>query len=209
MSEFYGPQHRKLQDATGMRRVADRLEEMSHTEITSEERDFIQSRTMFFLSTVDGAGRPTVSYKGGAQGFVRVTVDNLVEFPSYDGNGMFLSLGNIATTANVGMLFIDFERPHRLRLQGSARLSCDSADLASFPGAQYLIRVTPQKVFMNCGRYIHRPGSLSHHVPRSDGQQPFPNWKRLNFFADTLSEADSKKVDAAGGEIGLESYQGE
>ena len=69
---------------------------------------------LFFLSTVDERGRPTVSYKGGAPGFVRVSAPNELLFPVYDGNGMFLSLGNIASTAQVGLLFISFEPARRL-----------------------------------------------------------------------------------------------
>jgi hypothetical protein len=57
---------------------------------------------------VDEWGRPTVSYKGGPSGLVRIDGPSDLVFPVYDGNGMFLSLGNIASTAQVGLLFIDF-----------------------------------------------------------------------------------------------------
>ena len=73
---------------------------------------------MFFLSTIDPAGRPTVSYKGGDPGFVRVLDRTTVAFPCYDGNGMFFSMGNLLGNVQVGLLFINFEKPHRLRLQG-------------------------------------------------------------------------------------------
>ena len=43
-------------------------------------------------------------------------------FPHFDGNGMYMSLGNIADRAKIGMLFIDFERPQRLRVRGEAQL---------------------------------------------------------------------------------------
>jgi uncharacterized protein YecE (DUF72 family) len=67
---------------------------------------------------VDGSGQPTCSYRGGDPGFVKVVEPGTIAFPSYDGNGMFLSMGNIRATAKVGLLFIDFETPHRLRVQG-------------------------------------------------------------------------------------------
>jgi len=209
MDDFYGAEHRALQDRHGMRRVADRLQEMAHTEFAPDEKDFVESRTMVFVSSVDETGRPTVSYKGGAPGFIRVTGDHRVEFPSYDGNGMFLTLGNIAATAAVGLLFIDFERPRRLRLQGSASISTEAADLAAFPGAQYLVRVTPERIIVNCGRYIHAPGTVSRHVPDASGRQPFPNWKRIDVFGDVLPEDDRAGVAAAGGPIGLDRYEGE
>ncbi len=78
---------------------------------------------MFFLSTVDHNGRPTVSYKGGDPGFVRVLDATTLAFPSYDGNGMYYSMGNISAHPEIGCLFIDFERPFRLRLQGRAEVA--------------------------------------------------------------------------------------
>ena len=50
---------------------------------------------MFFLATVDPEGWPTCSYKGGDPGFVRVVDDTTLAFPCYDGNGMYLSMGNV------------------------------------------------------------------------------------------------------------------
>jgi len=67
MSDIYGEAHRDLQDAFDTRKLADRLEEIIvKTEIGETEKAFIESRPMFFLSTIDHEGQPTVSYKGGA-----------------------------------------------------------------------------------------------------------------------------------------------
>jgi uncharacterized protein len=211
MSEFYGEAHRSLQDQHGTRRLADRLESLAHAEFDPKDREFIESATMFFLATVDERGRPTVSYKGGAPGFVRITGPGELVFPVFDGNGMFLSLGNMASTANIGMLFIDFESPHRLRVQGTAEILPQDALPGRYPGARYLTRITVNQLFVNCGRYIHtiQGRSLSAHVPDESGQQPFPAWKRLDIFADSLSEPDQRKVMAAGGPIPIEAYRGE
>ena len=65
---------------------------------------------MFFLATADAEGRPQCSYKGGEPGFVRVLDERTLAFPSYDGNGMYLSAGNVLVNPHVGLLFIDFER---------------------------------------------------------------------------------------------------
>jgi hypothetical protein len=166
---------------------------------------------MFFLATVDEQNRPTVSYKGGAPGFVRITGSSELVFPVFDGNGMFLSLGNIVGTANIGMLFIDFESPRRLRVQGTAEILPKDALSDHSPGARYLIRVTVSQLFVNCGRYIHtiQSRTLSPHVPDESGRQPFPAWKRIDVIADSLNESDRRKVVAAGGPIPLEAYRGE
>ena len=44
-----------------------------------------------------------------------------IALPHYDGNGMFLSLGNQSVNPHVGLLFVDFSAPRRLRLAGRAR----------------------------------------------------------------------------------------
>jgi predicted pyridoxine 5'-phosphate oxidase superfamily flavin-nucleotide-binding protein len=210
MSEFFGETHRAFQDQHDTRRLADRLESLARTEFDANDRAFIQSAPFFFLSTVDERGRPTVSYKGGAPGFIRVSGPSELVFPVYDGNGMFLSLGNIARTAHVGLLFICFETARRLRVQGAARVvPNDGADRS--PGAIHLVRILASQIFVNCGRYIHKLSAqrLSPHVPDEAGKQPFPAWKRIDLIADALSDRDKDRVVAAGGPIPVEAYTGE
>ena len=108
MSKVYGDAHRALQDQFDSRRLADRIEEIIiKQEIGDVEKGYIESRDMFFLSSIDHQGRPTVSYKGGTPGFVRVLDATTIAFPSYDGNGMYMSMGNISANPEIGILFID------------------------------------------------------------------------------------------------------
>jgi len=208
MSRLYGDQHRTLQDQFGTRDLADRIEELaSATEFDETARGFIESCDMFFLATVDHRGRPTVSYKGGDPGFVRVVDANTLVFPSYDGNGMFLSMGNAALNAEVGLLFISFERPHRLRLQGTASVSRDDPLLASFREAELVVRVTLSELWQNCPRYIHRyrKQSPSHYVPRDGQDTPLAGWKRVDLVNDVLAPGDATRVQEAG-TIGIEEW---
>ena len=157
MSRLYGDNHRALQEQFETRRMADVIEKVAmETEVVGPHKDFIESRDMFFLSTVDHKGRPTVSYKGGDPGFVKVVDDNTVVFPSYDGNGMFLSMGNIKCNRNIGMLFINFETPHRLRLQGEATLHDDDPAMELYKEADLIVRVQVSEIFVNCPRYVHK-----------------------------------------------------
>ena len=210
MSDFYGETHRAFQDRHDTRRLADRLESLAHAEFDANDRAFIESASYFFLSTVDEHGRPTVSYKGGPPGFVQISGPSELTFPVYDGNGMFLSLGNIAASAQVGLLFIDFESARRLRVQGTARIVANEGP-QQVPGALHLVRIEVSQVFVNCGRYIHKfeIRKLSPHVPDAAGRQPFPAWKRLDFIADAVPERDIGKVADAGGPIPIEQYPGE
>ncbi len=209
MSDLYDDDHRRLQDHFDSRRLADRLEQATvFAEVRGRNKRFIESRDMFFLATVDRSGRPTVSYKGGAPGFVKLVDDKTLAFPSYDGTGMFLSMGNISGQAKVGMLFIDFETPQRLRLQGSASVHVDDSLLESYVEADLVVRVAVEAVFANCPRYIHphRKLTQSRYVPAAGGATPFPGWKRIDDMQDILPERDAGKTDTAGGPLTLFEY---
>jgi uncharacterized protein len=199
MSSMYGKGALQLQGRFDAERLAERLEQRIVSDrIDDAAREFIERMDMFFLATVDAAGRPQCSYKGGDPGFVRVLDECTVAFPSYDGNGMFLSMGNVMETAAVGMLFIDFlaERPSRLRLNGVARIDWDDELLSSYPEAQFVVRVRAEEVFPNCPRYIHRMALVarSRYVPRCDEDTPIPEWKRSEWARDVLPGSDPAGV---------------
>lgn len=211
MSKFYSEQHRALQERFDSRRLADLMENgIAHAEFAPEEKDFIESRDMFFLSTVDPAGRPTVSYKGGARGFVKVQNASTLLFPSYDGNGMYYSMGNIMSASQVGMLFMDFETPNRLRVQGNATIDFDHASLHDYPEAQFMVSVAVESIWVNCPRYIHKYQRVgaSKYVPAKDCETPDPQWKRIDIVQDALPAKDQGKADANGGLLTFEEYAG-
>lgn len=212
MSRLYGDKHRALQDQFDSRKMADRVEELVVvTDISDEAAAFIEQRDMFFLSTVDHQGRPTVSYKGGEAGrFVKVVDDNTLAFPSFDGNGMYYSMGNIDGQSEVGMLFIDFENPHRIRVQGKARVSADDPLLSHWKEAELVVRVTITELWQNCPRYIHRYQKVkdSRYVPKTDCETPVATWKRVNEVSDVINDKDRQRVEEAGGNITLEEWVG-
>jgi uncharacterized protein len=193
METMFHEGSRLLQDRFDTRRLADRIEEkLVKDTIGPHEAEFIESRDMFFLATADAEGRPNCSYKGGEPGFVRVVDDRTVAFPNYDGNGMYLSMGNTLRNPQVGILFIDFDHRHRMRLNGVA--SIDPADplMAEYPEAQFIVRVRVREVFPNCPRYIHRMKQVerSTFVPRDGCQTPAPDWKRAEWSRDYLPAQD-------------------
>jgi len=199
MSDLYSEDHRRAQDRYGTRLLADRLETMIvHAAFDDADTKFIEAREFFFLSTVDSSGHPTVSFKGGDPGFVKVRGNELV-IPCYDGNGMFLSVGNITANPKVGLLFIDFEKPWRIRVQGSARLD-EGPDVREVPGAVLLIRITPEQIFPNCPRYIPRLAKIesSKFNPDAEGKAPLPDWKRLKEVHDVLRPEDQQAAEAEG-----------
>jgi len=210
MSRLYGPVHRSLQDRFDARRLADNVEKrVVLTEIPPEHKEFIESRDMFFLSTIDHQGRPTVSYKGGDPGFVRVLDSKTVAFPCYDGNGMFYSMGNLLGNRQVGMLFVNFEKPHRLRLQGNACVDDNDPLLQEYSEAQLVVRVTVTEIFRNCPRYVHRYKKVqaSEFVPRSTADTPLAPWKRVDDIQASLSAKDRARVEREGSLISRAEYE--
>jgi uncharacterized protein len=188
----YTAAQRALQDRFDSRRIADRIDEvLVHDFIDPGSAAFIESRDMMFVSTVDASGQPTCSYKGGDPGFVRILDEQTLAYPSYDGNGMFLTLGNAAETSKIGLLFVDFEHPNRLRVHGNASVAADDPLLATWVGAKVVVRVAVTEVFPNCPRYIHRMRLVerSKFVPRGD-PPPVPDWKRAAWACDALPAND-------------------
>lgn len=201
MPSLYSPDHRALQDEFGSTKLADFLDE-HHVAAALSDNDiaFIASRDFFFLSTVDRDGMPTVSYKGGPVGLVKALDANTLVFPGFDGNGMFYSAGNIEGQRNVGLLFIDFETPHRVRVQGHATLLRDDPLMAAWPESQYLVKIEVTNAWVNCPRYIHKYTRVetSKYVPEESRPTPLAAWKRLDFVQAALPDAEQAKAREEG-----------
>lgn len=184
---------RRLQELRETRALADRLAQVTlRTSFTAEDRAFIEASAMLFAATADEEGRPDCSYKGGLPGFVRVLDDRTLAIPDYDGNGMYRSWGNLLVNPQVGLLFLDFEQPRRLRVNGRARVVTDDPLLAECAGAVFIVRVEAEAIFPNCPRYIHRMQLVEHsaYAPRPGYEPPVPAWKTFDAFRDALPPRD-------------------
>jgi predicted pyridoxine 5'-phosphate oxidase superfamily flavin-nucleotide-binding protein len=187
-SILYHDGNRQLQDQFDSRRISDRLEEkLARTQFSADDKAFIESAIYFFIATADADGRPDCSFKGGPAGFVQVTGPDEIAFPDYDGNGMFKSLGNVVVNPHVGLLFIALhDKPKRLRVNGTARITRDDPLLSRATGAQLIVRVTATAIFPNCPRYIPtmKVAEQSPYVPQA-GRVPLePAWKGFADFKD-------------------------
>lgn len=198
MSIEYSVQSRKLQDQFDTRRLADRLVEVKvHHAFTVADKAFIEARDMFFLASVDHHGQPTCSYKGGNPGFVTILDEVTLAFPNYDGNGMYLSMGNVSQTGRVGMLFIDFEQQRRMRVEGIAQLIFEGEMLERYPECQFVVQVQATAIYPNCPRYVHQYQLVerSRFVPRDGIKTPVPEWKRSEWARDALAAGDPAAED--------------
>ena len=193
MSALYEESHRELQRRFDTERLADRIEQrLFRTALTDEDRAFIERLDLFFLATVNSRGEPNCSYKGGDLGFVRVLDAKTLAFPCYDGNGMYLSMGNVAANRNVGLLFIDLCSPKRLRVNGTARIAPLEVVSPRFAEAQFVVVVNVREVFPNCPRYIHKFALVerSQFVPHEGVTTPIPGWKQMDWARDVLPHND-------------------
>lgn len=187
------------------------LQVLVHDSLSAPDRKFVGQAEFFWLSTVDPQGSPTVSFKGGAPGFVAMPDDKTLLFPCFEGNGMYFSMGNVASTSKIGMLFMSFDPPSRLRVQGNAQLTDDSAVVGLWPGAQFGVKVEITALLTNCPRYIPRMKRVdgSRYVPDPvRGHQPTPGWKRIDAIRGVLPKRDQNKADAVGGLISMEEWEG-
>jgi predicted pyridoxine 5'-phosphate oxidase superfamily flavin-nucleotide-binding protein len=95
--------------------------------------------TFFIATTRPGSGADS-SHRGGAPGFVRVEDSATLLFPDYAGNMMFNTLGNLAANPRAGLLFIDWASGATLQLSGAAEILWDDPRIATFAGAERLVR---------------------------------------------------------------------
>jgi uncharacterized protein len=191
---------RSLQDRFDTRRLADRIDEklVSRGTIDDDDRAFIERCDMVFVATADAEGRPNCSYKGGEPGFVHVLDERTIALSNYDGNGMYLTMGNTLVNPHVGLLFIDFEERKRLRLNGVASIDENDPLLAEYPQAQFVVRVRAEQVFPNCPRYIHHYQLIqrSRFVPKAECEPPVPAWKTREWSRGALPENDPARDPA-------------
>ena len=192
---FFHPGMRELQDRFEGRAVPDRLaDNRMRTAFSDTDREFIETSSFFFLSTATPES-VDCSFKGGDPGFVRVVGENILEWPDYDGNRMYRSLGNIIRNPRLGLLFIRFDGTRfdgsaRLRVNGKAVLDESDAARKGIPGAKRIIRMTAEHIFTNCPRYIPTMASegASVFTPRNGYTPPEPEWKSRDFVKDIFDE---------------------
>lgn len=205
---FFHEGMREFQDRFDGRRVAEAIERhRKHYEFWDDEKALIASAQFFFIASTWG-DYVDCNIKSGDAGFVRFVGTNVIEYPEYDGNSMYRTLGNIQRNPNIGLLFVFFDgKSRRIRVNGKASIIDDPVVVASHHGAKLVVRIECE-IYPNCPRYLPNlnDGAESPHVPREgEGIPPPPEWKTRDYIRDVLPEGDphqslvaSPKTDAAG-----------
>jgi len=131
--------------------------------------------------------------RAGVPGFVKIVAPGTIEFPEYDGNSMYRTLGNLSKNPNVGLLFVRLDgKSRRIRVNGRASILDDAAALGRHFGAQLVVRIECE-IYPNCPRYVPdlAGAQLSPYVPREGHEPPPPpEWKRRDYIRDILPSGD-------------------
>jgi predicted pyridoxine 5'-phosphate oxidase superfamily flavin-nucleotide-binding protein len=191
--DFFHDGMRELQDRFDGRRTAEAIERhRKHYEFWDDEREWIETARFFFIASSWGE-YTDCNIRSGDPGFVKIVAPGVLEYPEYDGNSMYRTLGNIKKNPNVGLLFVRFDgRSRRIRINGKASIHDDPDTLARHYGAKLVVRIRCE-IYPNCPRYIPNLAgdSGSPHVPRDGGDvPPPPEWKMRDYIREILPESD-------------------
>jgi len=121
---------------------------------------FIQRSPFLLLATADADGKPDVSPKGDAPGFVAIEDEHTLLIPDRKGNKLIFGLQNILANPRVALIFLAPGTGETLRVHGSAQLTADPKLLESLSarGAPALlaIRVRVETCFFHCAKAFKR-----------------------------------------------------
>ncbi len=129
-------------------------QELLWNKIPIELHSRLNNAPFFFLATSDDNGNCDCSFKGGGPGLINIIDETHFVFPDFDGNGAFMSIGNILVNPKVGCLFIDFSNGERLRINGQAKILEQGKLMKLFPDAKRLVIVTVDLAVPNCSQHI-------------------------------------------------------
>ncbi|RQR69741.1 MULTISPECIES: pyridoxamine 5'-phosphate oxidase family protein [unclassified Burkholderia] len=124
--------------------VSDRLSDADRALLAQADTFFVASAN---TSADAGAARGAdVSHRGGMPGFVRVDDAHTLTTPDFSGNRFFNTLGNLQHDPRAGLLFVDFDSGDLLYVAAHAEIVWDGPLVASFDGAQRVVRFHVREV---------------------------------------------------------------
>ncbi|SPS01997.1 pyridoxamine 5'-phosphate oxidase family protein [Cupriavidus taiwanensis] len=91
-------------------------------------------------------GGVDVSHRGGKPGFIRVDDAHTLTFPDFNGNNFFNTIGNLLADPRAGIVVPDFADGSLLHVNGRAEVIWEGQELASYAGAERLVRLRVERV---------------------------------------------------------------
>jgi PPOX class probable FMN-dependent enzyme len=154
----------RIEDAESLRQLLGNPHPFTKEKIGSRlddvSREFIGATPLLFLSTVNVDGRPTVSPKGDAAGFVSIVDEQTLIIPERPGNKLMMGFENILDNGRIGLIFVQPGVEETLRVNGRATLCLDPSlqeqMAANGKPALLLIKVEIEEVFFHCAKAFKR-----------------------------------------------------
>ena len=126
------------------------------------EKEFIETRTSFYIASIVESGYPYIQHRGGPAGFLQVMNSETIAFADYRGNKQFITQGNLTTNNKVSLILMDYPRKARLKLIGEAvmiaasddpKLAATLAQEGQGP-VERLMTIKVTAIDWNCPQYI-------------------------------------------------------
>ena len=153
-----------LQTEHGSRNSYERMEKFNVVDGLSEnEMGFIANRDSFYLASIGENHFPYIQHRGGPKGFLKVLDKHRIGFIDFSGNKQYITVGNMATNANVALIMVDYPSQSRLKIYAKAEiveLKDNPKLLASLDLDDYKFRAERMMVFhieafdWNCPQHI-------------------------------------------------------
>lgn len=134
---------------------------------------FIELSPFVVISSVGLDQMLDASPRGGASGFVKIVDTHTLLVPDSPGNNRLDTLENIIHTGKVGMLFLIPGMDETLRVNGTASLSANAADLAlcttEVRTPKLVIKVNVAQAYLHCAKAFMRSKlwDMQSHIERS------------------------------------------
>lgn len=112
-----------LQEKNGSRAAYDRMEKFSYVDgLTEIEKNFIGTMDSFYMASYGENGFPYIQHRGGAKGFIKIMDKDTIGIIDFSGNKQYISIGNIASNANVALILVSYPMRARLKIYAEAEV---------------------------------------------------------------------------------------
>src|SRR5262249_19262729 len=159
----FTPSVKAVQEKRGSRAHFAKMEATGgwRTAITSDLAAFLAEARSFYLASASADGQPYVQHRGGPPGFLRVLDEHTLGFADFNGNGQYITTGNLAENGKAFIFVMDSSCRRHVKLWGHARvLVADDGRLARLWPEGYQARVEQVILFAvtawdsNCPQHI-------------------------------------------------------
>lgn len=114
---------KKQQEQYGTRNSYARMENsIERYELGQQEIDFIQARDSFYMATIGENGWPYVQHRGGIKGFVHILDKTTVAYADFQGNGQYISTGNLHGSNKTSIIMVNYPARQRLKIWAETKI---------------------------------------------------------------------------------------